>query len=89
MGCSSESVTRPASPPYNLSKEVKGMGMGMVMVSTLIRCPNPSAVSDAVYLPSSPSQVEEEAKGTVPFPWKVSLAYPSSRSYLDGICLMV
>ena len=72
MGCSSESVSPPASPPYKLSKEVKG-----------ISCPDSSTVSEAVSLRSSPLQVKEEAEGTVPFPWEVSLAYPSSRSYLD------
>ncbi|XP_048493404.2 uncharacterized protein LOC125493969 [Beta vulgaris subsp. vulgaris] len=82
MGSSSESVTPPPSPPYNLAEEVRGMGM--VLVSTLISCPDPSAVPEALSLPSTPSQAEEEeAEGAIPLPWEVSLAYPSSRSYLD------
>lgn len=58
--------------------------MGMILVSTLISCPDPSTVPEALSLPSTPSQAEEEeAEGTIPLPWEVSLAYPSSRSYLD------
>ena len=57
--------------------------MGIILVSTLISCPDPSVVADAVSHPSSPSQVEEEAKGIIPFPWEVSLASPSSSSFLD------
>ena len=65
-------------------------GMGMVLVSTLISCPDRSVVPDAVSLPSSLSEVEEEAEGITPFPREMSLAYPSSRSYLhqhqsDGV----
>ena len=57
--------------------------MGNMLVSTLISYPDPSTVLEAVSLPSSPLSVEEEAEGIVLFPWEVSLAYPSSRSYLD------
>ena len=57
--------------------------MGMVLVSTLISCLDPSFVLDVISLPSSSSQVEEEAEGIVPFSRKVSLGYPSLRSYLD------
>lgn len=54
-----------------------------MLVSTLISCLDPSAVPDAVSLPSSPSHVEEQAEGIIPCPWEVSLAYHSSRSNLD------
>ena len=57
--------------------------MGITLVSTLINCPDPSPVPDAVSFPIFPSQVEEEAEGIVPYPWEVSLAYPSSRRLLD------
>lgn len=57
--------------------------MRMALVSTLISCANPSAVPDATSFPSYPLQVEKEVVGTAPFPWEVSLTYPSSRSYLN------
>ena len=57
--------------------------MGITLVSTLISCSNPSAIPDAVLLPSPSSSVEEEDEGTIPFPWEVSVAFPSSKSYLD------
>lgn len=57
--------------------------MGITLVSTLISCQDPSAVPDAVLLPSPSSSMEEEAEGAIPIPWKASLAFPSSKSYLD------
>lgn len=59
-------------------------------MSTLLSCLNPSVVPDALSLLSSPSQVEEEDEGIIPYPLVVSLTYPSSRSFLhrylsDGV----
>ena len=57
--------------------------MGITLVSTVISCLDPSAIPDAIPLPSPSSLVEEEAEDIVPFPWEVSLAFLSSKSYLD------
>lgn len=53
-------------------------------MTTTARCLDPSAVPDAVLLPSPAWSYVEEAEGDVPYPWEVSLAYPyAQHSYLD------
>lgn len=57
--------------------------MGITLVFIVISCPDPSTVPDAVSLSNPSSSVEEEAESIVPYPWKVSLAFLFSRSYID------
>lgn len=68
------------SPPYKLYEEVRGRNNIGVDFNNLSR---PSTLSDVVSLSSFPLLMEEEAEGLIPYPWKVSLAYPLSRSYLE------
>lgn len=57
--------------------------MGIMLVSTVISCPDPSTILDVVSLPSPSSSVEQEAEGIIPYPWELSLAFLSSKSHLD------
>ncbi|XP_056691734.1 uncharacterized protein [Spinacia oleracea] len=83
-GIRSEPITPPTSPEkFDLSREIRVEGV--VVVNVVSSCLDPSAIPDAIPLPtSSDESISAGEEEHCPYPWEVSIAFPPvHNSYLD------